>query len=438
MLILPLLHSIVVMNFWNKLFSNTKEEGPKVSFGRYTDTYKTKAQYEAWDKSLESYEEGNVLESIHLLIEYIKNNTKENIFIKQEGAELQILIYHGSKQINCQISASKELNVGFLRKAVEQSYHLVYSRYALDPQDNLCLVFDSTLAEASPYKLFYGLKELALKSDKEDDILLDEFEYLEPIQNQHIILYPASIIDIKLEFLRIKLKLVLSDNLLGSLNPKRFQGALTYIYLSTVYALDYLVKPEGPVMDILTRMHMKYFEAPNDHIENKVSLFVNGFLEMDQMTDSEISDELYEVISTFGITSPSSHKNIAEFIEKEIAATNWYEENNHDFICISICNYIAGYCLYNYAMPAPDKDLFHLYFEITEPEFFKKLGFKNEYRISDKSTLCMSAIYDEVEMILRKHKPAFPSLPVTATFDERSVALFLKSYLLFIKNLSIE
>ncbi len=419
-----------------------------VSFGRYSDTYKSKEQYEAWDRSLKSYEEEKVQDSIRFLMEYIKNQKADNIFLTESNGDLNILIYHGSKQINClvanekfraevKIAHCKELNVGFLRKAIEQSYHLVYSRYALDEQNNLCLLFDSTLAEASPYKLFYGLKELALKSDKEDDVLLDEFDYLEPIQNQHIIHYPKEIRDIKLEFLRKKVESIFAPDLLGSLNPKRFQGALSYIYLATVYSIDYLIKPEGTVMDHLTRMHMRYFENPNDHIENKLSLFEQGFREIKELSDDDISGELYEVISTFGITSPSGHKNIADFIEKEISATNWYEENNHDFICISICNYIAGYCLYNYAMPEPDRDLFHLYFEITEPEFFLKLGFENDYRTKEKTTLHMSNIYDRVETILEKHKPVFHTLPVTASLDDRSLALFLKSYLVFIKNLTI-
>lgn len=436
------------MSFWDKILSGKKQAMPKIAFGRYTDAYKSKVQLSAWDESLRLYEEGQILASIKQLLDYLKNDNADNLIIDPGTTDFQFTIFHGSKQIVCKagdqkfraeskVAHCKELSVGFLRKAVEYNYLLNYSRFALDGENNLCLVFDSSFAEASPYKLFYGLKELALQSDKEDDILIDEFDSLEPLQNQHIIKLSEDLLKIKLQFIKDKLSMATAQDVLGKLNPKRFQGALTYVYLSVIYSLDYLVKPEGRLLDILSRLHIKYFETPAENVETKVSLLEKGFSEIKEMSDEEISKELYEVISTFGITSPANHKTIAQFIESELQAMNWYEENKHEVVCIAICNYIAGYCHFNFAMPDFDHDLLHFYYEIMEPGYFKSLGFENNYWNPEKQKLNMFSIYERVEEILKEHREAFPELPVTANLDDSNLISFLKSYLLFIKNLPV-
>lgn len=436
------------MSFWDKILSSKKQAIPQISFGRFTDAYKPKARYADWDESLRLYEEGQYLNSIKSLIRYLKNDREDNIRIEQDSANFKFTIYHGSKQILCivdehkfraesKVAHCKELNVGFLRKAVEYNYLLNYSRFALDPENNLCLLFDSILMEASPYKLYYGLRELALQSDKEDDILIDEFDSLEPLQNQHIIKLPEVIIRVKLDFIKVKIQYANAPDVLGKLNPKRYQGALTYVYLSVVYGLDYLVKPEGRLLDIITRLHIKYFETPSEDVETKVNLLEKGLKEIQDMSDAEISKELYDVISTFGITSPANHKTISQFIDSELQSMKWYEENKHEQVCIAICNYIAGYCLYNFAMPGPDHDLFHLYFEIMESGYFKNLGFPNDFWNDEKQRPRTHEITERIEDILSDYKSEYPELPVTTSLDDTDLIAFLKSYLLFIKNLSI-
>jgi len=436
------------MGFWDKILPGKKKVSPQFSFGRFTDAYKSKEQYAAWDESLRLFEEGQVLLSIKQLLEYLKNEKSDNVLIDDKAIPFQFTIYHGSKQIQCivddhkfraesKVAHCKELNVGFMRKAVEYNYNMNYSRFALDPDNNLCLLFDSVIAEAAPYKIFYGLKELALQSDKEDDILIDEFEYLEPLQNQHIVRLGEAEIKTKLAFIREKINKALSQDVIGKLNPKRFQGALTYVYLSVIYGIDYLVKPEGPLLEIISKLHIRYFETPSEHVETKVNLLENGLKEINEITDEEISKELYEVISTFGITSPANHNTVSQFIDAEMQAMKWYEENKHTEVCIAICNYITGYCLYNFAMPAPDHALFHLYYEIVEREYFQKLGIENNYWDNERKMPDADSVYERIEQILDEHKLNFPNLPVTANLDDTSIVSFLKSYLTFIKNLQI-
>jgi len=437
------------MAFWNRLVTGEKEKSPGISFGRFSDAYKSPEQLAFWDQSLQDYEKGDYTGSIRSLVRYLTNPAQANLMIRMDGPQLEFSLYQGSKQIDCtitqhlfraecKIAHCKELNVGFLRKAVEYNYDLNYARFALDAQNNLCMVFDSLLSESSPYKLYYGLKELAVQSDKEDDLMLHEFEYLEPLGNQHVKKLEETLIHTKMEFVREKLSSLHATDLLGSLNPKRYQGALTYAYLSVFYSIDYLVKPEGPLMDKLGKIHLQYFSLAPERLEDKISVLQNGLKELEAMSDADLYKEMYEVVSTFGITSPANHSVVAQFIESELQTYKWYEENKHDKVCLAICNYIAGYCMYNFALPGPDHDLMHLYFEIVEQDYFQKLGFNVNYFSKDRTKLSKSRINQRIEEILSLHKKNFPDLPTASSIEDEELTSVLKSLLWFIKNLPLK
>ncbi len=433
------------MGFWDRLLSNQKPKQQEIAFGRFSDAYKSKEQYKNWDDSLKLFEEGKIREAIAQLVNYLKNQSGDNVQVDAQG---NFILFQGSKQIHCslddrlfkavcKVAHCKELNVGFLRKAIEHNYRLNYARFALDEENNLCLIFDSLLADASPYKLYYGLKELALQADKDDDILLDEFEYLEPIQNQHIKLLSPEIMAVKIQFIRQQIQKVFEPTVLGSLNTRRFQGALTYVYLSVIYGLDYLVKPEGKLMDLLGTMHIRYFETAAENTELKVSILETGLKEIQEMSDADLAKELYEVIGSFGITSPVKQATIVQFIDAEIQAIQWYEENKHHQICYAISNYIVGYCMYNFAMPEPIRQLFRLYFEIAHSSYYKALGYSNNYWRKEGESLNFNEINDEIETIIDQHKGAFEEELPQAKFKESPPHVFFKDFLFFVKELKL-
>lgn len=46
------------MRFFDRLFGNVTEDVPQpnITFGRYSDSYKSKKQYAAWEESLDLFE----------------------------------------------------------------------------------------------------------------------------------------------------------------------------------------------------------------------------------------------------------------------------------------------------------------------------------------------------------------------------------------------
>ena len=78
---------------------------------------------------------------------------------------------------SARIAKGEQLNVGLLRRLIEHNYGLKYSRYALDAEGYITIVFDTFLLDGSPYKLYYALKEIATHADKQDDLLISEFNF---------------------------------------------------------------------------------------------------------------------------------------------------------------------------------------------------------------------------------------------------------------------
>ena len=104
-----------------------------------------------------------------------------------EMARRRFEIYQGSKIVrgtfnNEQVKAEVTLarmpqpSVPVMRRLLEMNFNLYYSRFALD-NDRLNMRFDSNIESANPSKLYYGFKELATKADKQDDLLVQDFQH---------------------------------------------------------------------------------------------------------------------------------------------------------------------------------------------------------------------------------------------------------------------
>ena len=187
------------MGLFGRLFGNTpsNEVQPDIRFGRYTDAYKTDEQYDAWDRALMQFEERNYLTAYREFFDYLRDQDAGNVRYWMEGEELKFELFQGSKRITgfankkqlgakAKIALSEDLNIGFMQRLLQQNHDLKYSRYTLDGDHHISILFDSFTLDGSPYKLYYALKELATSADKQDDLLIDEFRMLKPVETDHL------------------------------------------------------------------------------------------------------------------------------------------------------------------------------------------------------------------------------------------------------------
>ena len=326
-----------------------------------------------------------------------------------------------------------------MRRLLEKNYDLQYSHFALDPDHNLTIRFDTYTLDASPYKLYYALKELATNADKQDDLLVDEFRELESVETHHLRELPEELKAIKYEFLEKQISRVLDYVKSGPLDASQYGGGIAYLLLDLCYKLDYLIKPEGFMMETLERLNRRYFaKEGQQRTEEKNQLLVEELEVLLNRPREDFYKEMYHGISTFGITMPVNHDRVIGFIDGELNNMDWYFENGYPEIAQAVPGYIVGYCLFNYALPKPDRDLFHLYYEITEAAYFQTLGFAPIYYDVAKGSFDRKAIKATIKDLTEENRKYYPQFnPDAANLRYDSMAHFAKSYLLMVRNLDL-
>lgn len=438
------------MGLFDRFFglNNSDKDQPDVRFGRYSDSYKTVEQYDAWDSALEKFDNKDYLEAYKDFFFYLKDEKEQNVNWQEENGTIHFEIFQGSKKIKgivdhhkirveAKIVKAEQLDLGFLNRLISHNFNLEYSRFALDDENCISIVFDSFLLDGSPYKFYYALRELAINADKQDDLLLDEFKELAPIQSNHLIELPQKEKEAKFQFIKSKVQSVFEIIESGSLNINQYPGGITYLLLDLVYRLDFLIKPEGFMMETLERINRLYFSNEHKTTIEKNAMIIRELKTLINRPKEDFFKEMYRVRTTFGITKPINMQRIRGVVQGELSHMDWYSENRHKEIALGIPGYIVGNCLFNYAVPKGVLDLFKLYFEVLEPEYFDQLGFSNEYKNGDEQ-LNSRAIKKEIKQIAQLNKHLYAEFnPNTNLLNFDSKIKFAKSFLMMIKDLKL-
>ncbi len=439
------------MSFWNRLFGIKAEPTkpqPRIKFGRYTDSYKQPQQYEAWELALTKFEEHDYLGSYDALFRYLRDDNEDNVRWIKENGTIKYEILQGSKRVTGIANAQKfvaearivyadNLGIAVMRRLVESNYVLEYSRYGLDNDNNLVIKFDSSALDASPYKLYYALKEVAASADKQDDLLLDEFGvHLKPIDMGSKADIGEAEKQAKYDFIVHKIQSVLNQIDSKKLDVEKYPGGISYLLLDAAYRIDYLTSPEGFLMETVERMHRSYFSTEEKSMVLK-NIGLRKELEKILLRSKELLvSELYATTSTFGILVPKQHDAIVSLIEGELQNMDWYEANKHESVALAIPGYIVGFALFNYALPKPERALLTFYFRVFEPTLFASLGFNPLYFDNQTGVFDQKAIKNKVREIVEQSLDVYPKLaPHYASLDFKTPAKFARSYLLMLKNL---
>jgi len=389
------------------------------------------------------------MKSYDYFFKYLRDDNISNVHYTESNGVISFDIFQGSKKLTgtadnnkmtvvSKVAHTKNPNIGFMRRLMEKNYFLKFSRFALDDDNNLVIIFNSESIVASPYKLYYAIKELATHADKQDDLLLDEFDSLTPVDVSHINDLPIIEKEVKFNYIQNKIKDTLNIVDTTKLDLNQYPGALAYLYMDLNYRLDYLTKPEGFVMETMERIHRSYFEKDDKSIAQKNIAIKRNLKEMLDRSKEDYFKEFYLINSTFGVTSPVDHDRVASFIDGELSHMDWYSEQGHKEIAMAIPGYIVGYCFFNFGLPKPIHAFFHLYYQIVEYKYFKDLGFTLNYYNENKKTFDKKAIIKSIKYIVEENVNRFPKLdPNTGKLDFNNLAVFVKSYILMIRNLNM-
>lgn len=435
------------MGFFERLFGARQPNLPDIPFGRYTDAYKTEAQMAAWNRSLALFDDDKHLEAYHEFFRYLRDDQADNVQWNQEGDTIHFEFWQGSQRITgrattdmvtaeSKVARTTDLNVGFLRRLMEYNYSLKFCRFALDPDNNLAIRFDTTGTDASPLKLLHALRELAIHADKQDDLLIDEFRSLSPVEARREAVISDTEKEIKYNYLcrQINAAFELIDK--AEPDPNQYPGGYAYLLLSTAFRLDYLLRPEGFVMDTLEKIYGIYFAKNERTNQLKIIALRREFQKITDRPKEQIFNELYRTRSTFGINPPANHERIVSLIDGELPNMEWHLNQNHLELALAVPQYIVGNALFQNVPPKPDRELLHLFYQITEPEFFSALGFPT-YTTPDGRP-DKRPIVQAIRAVAQNNRAEYLRLrPDVNRLDFSSKVLFAKSYLDMIRHLDL-
>lgn len=435
-------------------------DGINIRFGRYSDAHKTLEKYDSWARSTGFFEQKNYLQAYLEFFNYLLDDDESNLSYEtvqiNEGGDItdfkiDFTLQQGSKIVrgfaNSEefvgevklVKVKNDLHIALGRRLMEMNYNLLYSGFSLDKEGIIWIRFTTNTVDSFAGKLYNGLREIAIRSDAQDDLLLNEFtNQLEAIDDKHIEFLSKEHQQIKLHFLKKWIKETLEQ--IKNLNTERLASAISYMLLTLLYRIDYLLTPEGTITAILEDIHKVVFYDQNRLPVQRNTYAIAQFEQLLALSDEELLPNFYETKSTFGIAKPAYELEIKEIIEKQIQAASFFDKNDQQEFTPFVFEYIAGYCLFNYGLPRPTKEFFHLYFQIIYPDFFEALGAKRVFseKKNNEIILQKNLIAKRVDFILETWIEMYPNLiEKTPKFSYKDFIKFSFDYFYFVKDLKM-
>lgn len=405
---------------FDKLFAwrKKKKSVPEVSFGRYSDNNKTLEKVARWTEGDNLSKQQKYHESLDAFFEYLRDDEQQNVVYERNEKEGRFHFYQGSKivrgefdqeHLQAQVTLARmpQPNVAVMRRLLEMNFNLYYSRYALDG-DRLCMRFDSEIKTANPNKLYYGLKELATKADKQDDLLVEEFSLLQPLDTEHITAVSESEKEIKYNFLQKWIKETLEY--ISTVDSEKFSGGIAYLLLALSFRIDYLIRPEGKLLHDLEKIVDIYYRKDEKPITDKNNGMIEGFRKIEGRSKEQVFPFLFHSKHVFSIVSPQNHKAVSDSISGSALNMAWYRDNNYPFIANKVLEYGFSFCQYSYSLPKPLSDLFRLFMHINYGDYFTALGFAETLYDNVLNRFEEEAIEDQIEAIVVSWQKKYPRL----------------------------
>ncbi|MBO9199759.1 MULTISPECIES: type III secretion system chaperone family protein [Niastella] len=391
---------------------------PDIPFGRYSDNNKTVEKVRRWTDADNLFKQQSYFDSIAAFFDYLADDKAGNVILNQNNESGTFQLYQGSKivrgefdkeSLKAEITLAKmpQASVPVMRRLLEMNFNLYYSRYALD-NDRLCMRFDSDIRAANPNKLYYGLKELAIKADKLDDLLVQEFAALQTVDTEHIIGIPEAEKAVKYNFMLTWIGETL--DYAASLDSDKFAGGIAYLLLALAFRIDFLICPDGKLLNELEKVVEIYYRKDEKNTVERNQGMIEGYRKLLGKTKEEVYPYLFRSKHTFAIVMPQHHQTVADAINAAAQNVIWYRDNSYPLIANNVMEYALTFSQYSYSLPKPLSDLVLLYMQINYRPYFEALGFTVPFYDAQSGQFDQELIIARINQITAAWQPKYPKL----------------------------
>jgi len=407
----------------DKIFSWSKkkveeEADPGIQFGRYSDNNKTLKKVERWAEAESLFKEKKYFESINAFFDYLKDEDIENVVHEAGEKSGKFHFYQGSKiirgfyneeQLESEtiLAVMPQPSVPVMRRLLEMNFNLYYTRYALH-EEKISMIFNSNIQAANPSKLYYGLKELATKADKQDDLLVQDFTTLNATDTDHLIQIPEEEKGIKLKYLKQWIQETL--DLIHSIDQDKFSGGIAYLLLALAYRIDFLIIPEGKLLMEIEKIVEVYFKKDDKPVTEKNQEMMEGYQKLLSKDKNDFMPYLFRSRYSFSIVNPQNYKVIADAIYNANQNIAWYKENKLPDVGAKISEYGFSYCQFSYSLPKPVTELFKVFMMANYPDYFSELGYKDKLYNNESNQFNKELITEKIQQVQERWNEKYPEL----------------------------
>jgi len=433
---------------WLDFFTtNTTHKHP---FGRGINANIAPDEEELFEKSYEAFESKNILDAYEYFLNSLENFTNDisnqNIITSRVEDKLEFTIFQGCAKITGLITKENlkaevilikkgNASVALKRRILERNYQFTYAYYFCDDEYIKLKLFHDNIT-MSPQKVFFPLRELALNADFDKEYVKSEFNESTLEDIKHLKAINEEELKIKYDFIHIWIKEL--EEKIKILPSNDNAGMQSFIYLSTLFKIDYLLVPHYDIFQKITKKVQEFFGEENTSSESKNEELKLYLDKLKDMSFQKFSQNFYNAKYTFNPMDKTSSEDINIFINETLTKIRWYKNNRYNQIIPSIYRYISFYVLYNYGLNPVVKELLHTLVEIQNPDFFKKLDYQILYDINTKSfskRLIITKIDDAITPYLSKYK-SLETFGSALNFSSENE--FYNSFYLQLQNLNFE
>jgi len=431
-------------------FFDTKITELRHPFGRGINATIAPDEEKLFNKSYKAFEKHEILKAYEYFFKSLENysgeDSNQNIITKNEDGKLEFEIFQGSARIVGTVTEENlyaeaimikttDAEVALKRYILERNYQLTYAYYFIDEEYiKLKLYHDNVTA--SPQKIFFPLREIALNADFDKEYIKTEFPDITLQDTSHLVKLDNEELKIKYEFLHKWIDEL--DAKILTLPTNDNAGMQAFLFLHILFKVDYLLVPKCEIYQKISKKIQLYFADENTPTESKNEEIKKYIAKLRDMSFEDFSTKFYSAKYTFNPMEKTSHEEISIFISESLIKIRWYKNNRYTQIIPTIYRYISFYILYSYGLNPVTKSLVHTLVEIQNPAFFKALDYIPLYD-EEREVFSKKAIISKVEDAITPFMSQYKELkPFGDELNFSSLNELSNSYLLQLKNLNFE
>lgn len=302
----------------------------------------SKINVDAFDESMEAFNNGNYLEAFHTLLDYINPELRKK-FGSPDGTEFNVP--HGSIVVTIKIengtvhisapflSLPEKGRIPLLRQVAGLNFNDMDLTQVVLREDCLYFEFACPLELAQPFKIYYVLEEICRTGDKYDDEFTTKFGAAR-IYEPKVTPFDAETLDTVYDVIQLSCKECLDA--VKDFETERKFGFAWNVLDTTILKILYYAHPQGQLHNELNKA-VEELDREDIPLSEVVIYGKNFVTRLQSMSKEELSEHLYFAETFISPKRRSNLKNIQENFENPYnRATQALEAKDYLTCCLTI------------------------------------------------------------------------------------------------------